>query len=442
MKTELIEMGGFASAFEALRLPYGKESRGKFDFYFDVFKGNEEAEFANIIRTRMQVGIDAKDLELAGKLIKGGDCEAKVMRGINVWVKITAPRYWWQEFDTYRHGVEKLCSESTMHTIGNGGLTIDNFEVNDIIKQALTPHVKAEDNHEFFVETPEKPEFRILTKFGRDYEIWNTGEIYACEFTKIETLKDGSTREKHFPRKQLAIGFTKSRQGYYQVGIGGKKGKIEMVHRLIAEAFVPNPENKPFVNHIDGHKWNCSPSNLEWCTCAENNAHARETGLNVTDIRHQYKSFKEASIYTDEEIENWKILHTGGWSYEKISATLGVSISTLQKYLGKGKFIGECENAQDFRSAMVYEKAIERVNELALLYSETKDKEILREIKQILPESFIQTRVAMLSYQALRNIYIWRRHHRLPEWHEFCAFIEGLPLAKELITYGLDEERA
>lgn len=52
------------------------------------------------------------------------------------------------------------------------------------------------------------------------------------------------------------------------------------------------------------------------------------------------------------------------------------------------------------------------------------------------------TKIDMFSYQALRNIYIWRRHHRLPEWHEFCAFIEGLPLAKELITYGLDEERA
>lgn len=77
MKTELIEMGGFASAFEALRLPYGKESRGKFDFDFDVLNGKEGAKFANIIQTRMEIGIDAKDLELAGKLIKGGDCEAK-----------------------------------------------------------------------------------------------------------------------------------------------------------------------------------------------------------------------------------------------------------------------------------------------------------------------------------------------------------------------------
>ena len=48
MKTELIEMGGLASAFEALRLPYGKESRGKFDFDFDVFYRSYE-EFRNAV---------------------------------------------------------------------------------------------------------------------------------------------------------------------------------------------------------------------------------------------------------------------------------------------------------------------------------------------------------------------------------------------------------
>lgn len=106
METKLLEMAGFASAFEALRLPFGKESRGRFDFDFDVFKGNEEAEFANIIRTRMQVGIDAKDLELAGKLIKGGDCEAKVMRGINVF---------YRSYEEFRNAVDGgLFKENTI----------------------------------------------------------------------------------------------------------------------------------------------------------------------------------------------------------------------------------------------------------------------------------------------------------------------------------------
>ena len=52
------------------------------------------------------------------------------------------------------------------------------------------------------------------------------------------------------------------------------------LHRLIAQTFIPNLENKPFVNHIDGNKTNNSVSNLEWCTYSENNLHNYKTGLN------------------------------------------------------------------------------------------------------------------------------------------------------------------
>lgn len=72
---------------------------------------------------------------------------------------------------------------------------------------------------------------------------------------------------------------TKTSPYMYVTPYSEGKHWVLSVHRIVAQAFIPNPENKKQVNHIDGNKLNNSVNNLEWVTAKENIAHAHNTGL-------------------------------------------------------------------------------------------------------------------------------------------------------------------
>ena len=82
--------------------------------------------------------------------------------------------------------------------------------------------------------------------------------------------------------------------GYYHVDIQefGKARKVAL-HRLLALQYLPNPENKRTVNHIDGNKLNNSLSNLEWATDQENCQHAHDTGLQPDQKNHTKEFYQE-----------------------------------------------------------------------------------------------------------------------------------------------------
>ena len=117
MKIETIEIAGLAGALTALRLPFGKELRSEINIKTDPFIAinNITREKTNYLAWHGHINIHNKDLALMTTLVKRGDEHAKVVRGIMVWAKITAPVYWWCEEETYRMGHERLASESTMH---------------------------------------------------------------------------------------------------------------------------------------------------------------------------------------------------------------------------------------------------------------------------------------------------------------------------------------
>ena len=128
MKIETIEIAGLAGALTALRLPFGNELRSKIENYcethldftdMDVEKTEDtyEVTMKGLLKftSNTSIAINKKDLTLMQTLVKRGDEHAKVVRGIMVWARITAPVYWWCEEETYRMGHERLASESTMH---------------------------------------------------------------------------------------------------------------------------------------------------------------------------------------------------------------------------------------------------------------------------------------------------------------------------------------
>jgi len=127
MKINNTEIYGFKASFRGMRNP--KNSWHLSDSYTDkYFSDNKD----NIV-------LGEKDLKLAQTLIKAGTEHCKFMRQIQVWCDITAPRYWWSEFDTYKIGTSAN-STSTMHKLfdKNTKITLDMFEYHvEIEKQNI-----------------------------------------------------------------------------------------------------------------------------------------------------------------------------------------------------------------------------------------------------------------------------------------------------------------
>jgi len=174
----------------------------------------------------------------------------------------------------------------------------------------------------------------------------------------------------------------KNPSGYLLVDIHhNKESYYRQVHRLVAEAFIPNPKHLPTVNHIDGNKENNDVTNLEWMSIKDNVRHAWKTGL----VKPRYGTDNPANKYTEEQIHTvcqhleCPILH----NYE-IAKICCVDVTTIRdiKFRGKWKQIADLYNINRRKGGLqFYRKDIERL----ILEEHMDDNNILIELE--LPET-------------------------------------------------------
>jgi hypothetical protein len=160
-----------------------------------------------------------------------------------------------------------------------------------------------------------KPEERWLPVFGYEnyYEVSNLGQVR-------------STADRHNTFMGRLLKLTVGRKGYLTVNFCvNDKRSTRRVARMVANAFIPNPDNKPEVNHKDGVKSNNCVSNLEWTTSSENSQHAYDTGLQAKPLGELNT---QAKLTTNQVIEIRKRYKSENISMQKLGSEYGINLST------------------------------------------------------------------------------------------------------------------
>ena len=147
------------------------------------------------------------------------------------------------------------------------------------------------------------------------YEINDNGEIHSLG----NTIMRSNGRKQTF-KPRIVKAHNKGNDRMMVSLVKNKKSKCFLVHRLLGNAFIPNPDNKPQINHKDGDPLNNNLSNLEWVTQSENIEHALKNG---------FMNLYVLSLSEEKEIiKKWK---TGKYSKSSLSREYPASRYTIRR---------------------------------------------------------------------------------------------------------------
>lgn len=151
------------------------------------------------------------------------------------------------------------------------------------------------------------------------YQVSNLGRVRSLDRVTQRTYGRASSQRSRGRILRGSIG----NHGYPAVSLykDGKR-KEKTIHRLMAIEFIPNPTNKPFINHKDGIKTNNRLDNFEWCDCLYNNQHAKENNLNAKGERMGSAKLKNEQVLELRKLFNVKTDNEIAKAYGVTSGTI------------------------------------------------------------------------------------------------------------------------
>ena len=418
IRIENVEVVGWEAAIRGMRNPMNSWEKS------DSVKCYANPSCPGICKDNASgLCIGPNDHDLMKRLRDAGTDHRKFMRMITVYVDITAPIYWVAEHDTYKIGTVRN-SYSFMHKGTSKPFEITDFSVCDErVYEVLSPI----DTKKYELIYPyETDKFKIYTlENGRRYKVYKNGKVFREEYD----LTDSTGRVRHF--NELEVKPSLNANGYYELHLGGRTGERWLLHRLVAFCWIGNDNELETVNHIDGNKGNNSVENLEWCSLSENIKKGFSENLfdNVKSLHAKYQKWKNGHIVVDPMVK-MRILK----DYETMACReIAEKYDITKKQANNICCYKQSKETDLFYLCYYYEKLLDALNSLRNEYIETKNDKIFFAIRQLLPQGYNIRYTWMANYEVLANIYHSRKEHRLPEWRDFCKWIEKLPYS-ELIT--------